>query len=548
MFKRLNQLSVAMKIIFFVAIINLLMISTFTTYLYQEKKSDLYKAIDDKLLSNAVSLQYHYGKHNDAYSLEAPMAQEAYKAMAIEMSQSTELMGVAFVYSMVVDKEGKAHFSASSESQEDFDKGSGSAFGEVYEEASAKLFEAAKSGKYTYDEYTDKWGNFRSIFYPAKTPSGKPYVIGLDIKTDTISQALSGLLLKALLAGFLGYVVSILLFIVISKKATESIKQLSLLSKELASGSGDLNARLHVSSQDDIGVASEHINSFLELIRNLLIQIKVLSKENSTVSSKLFETTDAILERIGTSTQNSSLIAQKIGQIITLTQTNITNLSGTEEQSRHASQALENLLEEIATIMKTIQEKSEDENELIHKIDSLTAEVDAIKDILAVIKDIADQTNLLALNAAIEAARAGEHGRGFAVVSDEVRKLAERTQKSLTEITTTVNVIVQTMQDVSSNANKNSQNMNNLVRNAQRAEGAIESTSKVIGLMQSIALASLKDSKEIQTFIDALQTTIDSNSKLVKLNQEGIEDIAQVSKNLSSTSEKLDNELGRLKT
>jgi methyl-accepting chemotaxis protein len=70
----------------------------------------------------------------------------------------------------------------------------------------------------------------------------------------------------------------------------------------------------------------------------------------------------------------------------------------------------------------------------------------------------------------------------------------------------------------------------------------------VIGLMQSIALASLKDSKEIQTFIDALQTTIDSNSKLVKLNQEGIEDIAQVSKNLSSTSEKLDNELGRLKT
>jgi methyl-accepting chemotaxis protein len=543
-----SKLSVAMKIIVFVAIINFLMISSFMSYLYTEKKSDLYQAIDEKLLSSAIALGYHYGPHNDTFTLEKPMSQEAYKTMSIGMSKSSEAMGMAFVYSMVVGKEGKAHFTASSESQEDYDKGNGSSFGETYEEASPELFHAVKSGKYQYDEYTDKWGTFRSIFYPASTPQGKVYIIGLDIKIDTIGETLNAMLIKTLSIGFLAYCLSILLFVFISKKATLSIKELSVLSKELASGSGDLNARLHVSSHDDIGVASEHINSFLELIRNLLIQIKILSKENSNVSFKLSKTTDTIQERIDVSTKNSSLIGQKIEQIVMLIQNNITKLSGTQEQSFLATQELNQLLLEIGTIMQTIQDKSEDENELIHKIDSLTAEIDAIKDILGVIKDIADQTNLLALNAAIEAARAGEHGRGFAVVSDEVRKLAERTQKSLVEITTTVNVIVQTMQDVSGNANKNSQNMENLVRNSERAKASIESTSSVINAMQQIAHDSLDDSKEIQTFIETLKETLDSNTTLVKLNQEGVQEIAFISKNLSSTSEKLDSELGRLKT
>lgn len=542
------KMSVAMKIIVFVGIINFLMIGFFTSYLYFEKKNDLYQAIDEKLLSTAIALSYHYSKHNDTFEQTKPMDKEAYKTMSIEMSKSVEKMGVAFVYSMMVDNEGKAHFTASSESQEDYDKGNGSAYWEVYTEASEKLFEAAKTGKATFDEYTDKWGNFRSIFYPATTPSNKQYLVGIDVKIDTINDTLNALLLKTLSLGLISYVLTIILFVIIAKTATQSIKQLSLLSKELAFGHGDLSARLRVSGHDDIAEASGYINSFLDLIRNMLVQIKTLSKENSTVSSKLSLTTQQIQERIETSANNASSVAQKISQIVTLIDTNIKNLSGTEEQSKKASTELIQLSKEIDAIIATISDKANDENELIHKIDSLTAEIDSIKNIIATIGDIADQTNLLALNAAIEAARAGEHGRGFAVVADEVRKLAERTQKSLIEITTTVNVIVQTMQDVSGNANKNAQGMEDLVRNSEKANKAIQSTSTVILLMQNIAQTSLKDSKEIENFIEALNSTIDSNAKLSNLNKTGIEEIAAISKNLSMTSMKLDTEIERLKT
>ena len=107
-----------------------------------------------------------------------------------------------------------------------------------------------------------------------------------------------------------------------------------------------------------------------------------------------------------------------------------------------------NAIEEISTSMQDVNDKATE----------VARQADDIKNIVGVIKDIADQTNLLALNAAIEAARAGEHGRGFAVVADEVRKLAERTGKSLNEIEVNVNVLVQGINDMSESIKEQTKN------------------------------------------------------------------------------------------
>ncbi|WP_283095099.1 methyl-accepting chemotaxis protein [Helicobacter anatolicus] len=209
---------------------------------------------------------------------------------------------------------------------------------------------------------------------------------------------------------------------------------------------------------------------------------------------------------------------------------------------------LENVTRIIGDLNLKISNVSEIEKNLSCRVEQLSKDVDCVKNVLNIIKDIADQTNLLTLNAAIEAARAGEYGRGFAVVADEVRNLAERTQKSLNEINTIISVIVQAIKDSGEQMDKNNKSMHELISISNQTKTEINGMREVIAKVLDTSENTINDyiyvNDEMTKMLESVKQIVDINDGAVK----NIGEISEIVDNIKISSEDLDKKLCEFKS
>ena len=301
-------------------------------------------------------------------------------------------------------------------------------------------------------------GRFKTAIATINTGS-KPWIVMVSIPEETLqkeitdfnslsSQLSDNALSNGLLSGLISSIIGIVIIFILAKQIGASLSNLTSRFENIAQGDGDLTQRIEVTSKDEIGQLAFWFNTFIEKVQNTLHNAKDTAELVSQSSMNTMAETEKSQIKLQNQVNEVTQLATAINEMSATAQ----EVASSALQAATAASQIQVSSEEGQKIMNnaaaSVEELAQFINEAQEQVVNLAASSNDIQKILTEIGGIAEQTNLLALNAAIEAARAGEQGRGFAVVADEVRNLASRTQSSTQEINNMLIILQQNTQSI----------------------------------------------------------------------------------------------------
>ncbi|MBN6716934.1 methyl-accepting chemotaxis protein [Pseudomonas capsici] len=359
-------------------------------------------------------------------------------------------------------------------------------------------------------------------FTPVQGISTANWYVALVLDQEAAYAMLSEFRTSALAAMGVVVLVIILLLGLLIRVLMQPLHQMGRAMRDIADGEGDLTKRLAITSQDEFGELAQSFNHFVERIHTSIREVASTAGQLGEVATRVVKASNSSMTNSDQQSNRTESVAAAINQLGAAAQEIAQNAARTSQQSSDASDLAGEGQSVVQQTIAAMNELSGKISESCVNIESLNGKTANIGQILEVITSISQQTNLLALNAAIEAARAGEAGRGFAVVADEVRNLAHRTQDSAQQVQTMIEELQVGAREAVVNMTESQRQSEDSVSIANRAGERLGSVTRRIdeinGMNQSVATAT----EEQTAVVESINVDI---THINTLNQQGVDNL-----------------------
>lgn len=380
-----------------------------------------------------------------------------------------------------------------------------------------------------------------SSYTPVKIP-GLNWVLVSEIDTKEAFQAATDLAhstLNTALFSLLGAsILAVIIGLFFAKKLTMPILKLNQFINDVTFNK-DLSQRVKIEGKDEISEISSNINNLLETFENIVKQITGTTNQLATSSEHLADVSHQTQKNMLQQQSESEQLATAMHEMVATVNEIANNASMAATSARDADQATKIGLQTIEGTEAHLQKLNIELKNSSNVVHRLSEDSQQISQILDVINGIAEQTNLLALNAAIEAARAGEQGRGFAVVADEVRTLAARTQESTLKINDIINMLQNRSKEAVSAMAVNEEHANKTIEQAYKAKDALGEISKGVTEITDMNIQIASAAEEQSLVAEEINKNVTQIVMLGNSSSEGANEVSDASENLSKISSEL---------